>query len=194
MTIPTLLRRVSIATPRYVTVDGQVVLSEGAPQQSPAYAVRPHKFHDGPEPETPGDGLDAWWKNDDEWDADRNDMARWFPQFVPMDEGGDRFYLGQVDSGRGRFSLAVLPWPDKSIPRIAVLQPKTLGRSAGKDFIKPPHLYLSGALCLADKDDWKSGYSTAVAVGWAAHWLACYTEWRMNGGVWPSDGYVPLAS
>jgi hypothetical protein len=196
MTIPALLRRVSVTAPRYVTIDGQVVLDEvptrGGPLVAPAgFPLQPHRFHGGAEPDVLMPEGGRWWDDEDVWQADTDEMARWFPRFFPVTEDGDNLYLGTIDTGRGTFTVALFLRPDRSLPRVVVLQPKNLGRPAGKAFIKPPHLYISGALCIANQDDWTSDYGTIVAVAWTAHWLACYTEWRMNGGIWPSEGYVP---
>ena len=65
-----------------------------------------------------------------------------------------------------------------------------LGRYEGRRFRRPPHLYDSGALCVAATSDWdQERHTTATAVAWGAHWFAAYTEWRM-GGHWPTDGFV----
>ncbi len=111
-----------------------------------------------------------------------------------LDDGGDYAWVGEIDTGRGRFLVLVLPQLDHSLPSVKVIRPGRLGRPEGRRWRRSRHLYDSDALCIADREDWKPQiHDTAVAVAWAAHWLACYTEWRMSGR-WPTEGYVPLAA
>ncbi len=86
MSLPTLLKAVGIHVPRYVTVDGQVVLDSTsatsgvlAPRQ-----VEPHRFHGGEDPAP--DRIDfssAWWSQDpDAAERDKVAMRLAFPKFV----------------------------------------------------------------------------------------------------------------
>jgi hypothetical protein len=196
VTIATLLKHVGIHVPRYVTVDGRIVLDPTpTPASSPApLAVEPHRFHDGddPAPERT-DYADAWWNTDpDARAADEAAMARHFPQFVQAGKDGGYYYGGELNTGRGRYKILVLPHVDRSLPSVFPLH-KGLGRPAGRRLQRPPHLYTSGGLCIANRADWRPGeHTTATAVGWAAHWFAAYTEWRITSR-WPTEGFGAAA-
>lgn len=195
MTLPSLLRKVGISVPRYVTVDGQIVLeSEVAGYGSGLTPLQPHRFHGGVAPERAQELANAWWNtNAAALERDKARMKSSFPEFTCLSEDGHYAYFGEMNTGRGKFEVIVLPMGDQSLPLVSVMQPKRLGRQAGKLFVKPPHLFTNGSLCIADRADWRPQYGTEVAVAWTAHWLACYTEWRMNGGIWPTDGYGNVA-
>jgi hypothetical protein len=196
MTVATLLAHVGIDVPRYVTVDGKIVLNSSGPRAAVVSPMRiePHRFHGGDDPAPPRNKYDkAWWSTDLEARAlDENSMRTHFPGFSLHSENGDYFWSGKINTGRGMFAILVLPHVDHSLPSV-VPSNKNLGRPEGRRLRKPPHLYNSGALCVAAATDWDpSRHTTATAVGWAAHWFAAYTEWRMRG-YWPTDGYGAVA-
>lgn len=197
MTIATLLEHVGIQVPRYVAVDGRIVFDQGAaPGTGHApLALAPHRFHDGddPSPERVEVGA-AWWMVDARARAnDEDQMRRYFPGFTLVGEDCDYTYEGTIDTGRGRFRVLVLPQIDGSLPSIVPLQ-RNLGRTTGRRFVRAPHLYRSGNLCLADATDWKpSVHTTATAVAWCAHWFAAYVDWRLTGR-WPVDGFGASAA
>lgn len=94
---------------------------------------------------------------------------------------------GAIDTGRGKFLVAIRTRRDERLPAVTVLGPR-LGVNAGKRWVPSPHLFLSGNLCVAEQSDWDSEQHTVATVaGWAAHWLAAYTEWRMSMR-WPVEG------
>jgi hypothetical protein len=196
MTLATLLEHVGIQVPRYVTVDGRIVLDPTpASASSPApLAVQPHRFHDGEDPAPERiDYSAAWWNtNPDARAADEAAMAAHFPTFVQFGEDGDYSYGGEFNTGRGRFKVSVVPHVDRSLPSVIPLH-KGLGRRMGRRLQRPPHLYTSGNLCIASTTDWKPDeHTTATATAWAAHWFAAYTEWRITGR-WPTDGFGAAA-
>jgi len=196
MTIPALLEHVGIDVPRYVTVAGRIVLDKGQTSAgAPAPMVlAPHRFHDGDDPAPVRTVLrDAWWNLDIEArEADQKAMAHHFPNFVQFGEDGDYAYGGEIDTGKGRFQIFVLPQIDHSLPSVVPLK-KDLGRQVGRRLQRPLHVYNSGHLCVADVSDWDpSRHTTATAVGWAAHWFAAYTEWRITGR-WPTEGFGAAA-
>lgn len=196
MSITTLLRHVGVTVPRYVTVDGEIVLDSsqaGATVAAPM-AVQPHRFHGGDDPAPPREAYaDAWWNTDVEARAaDEAAMRTHFPGFVQFGDEGDYAYGGQINTGRGRFDVFVLPHVDHSLPTVIPLH-KSLGRHAGRRLIRPKHLYDNGNLCIAALSDWDPDrHTTATAVGWTAHWFAAYTEWRMTGQ-WPTEGVDAVA-
>lgn len=196
MTLATLLGHVGIDVPRYVEVGGRVVLDPTpAVSSSPApMAISPHRFHDGddPAPERAGYAR-AWWNTDAEARAaDEEAMAAYFPSFIQFGDDGDYGYGGELDTGRGRFKVLVLPHVDRSLPSIVPLH-RGLGRQMGRRLQRPPHIYTSGNLCVAAASDWKADeHTTATAVGWTAHWFSAYTEWRFTGR-WPTDGFGEVA-
>lgn len=196
MTLATLLSHVGIAVPRYVTVDGQIVL-DSAPTtgfDSAPMPVAPHRFHDGEDPAPVRSAYaGAWWNIDtDARAADETAVATRFPNFVQYADDGDYAFGGELNTGRGRFKILVLPHVDKSLPTVIPLH-KGLGRQTGRRLQRPPHLYTNGNLCIADSADWlPAEHTTATAVAWAAHWFAAYTEWRISGR-WPTEGFGAAA-
>jgi hypothetical protein len=198
MTITSLLRHVGINVPRFVTVDGAIVFDRPKPTLttvSTATALQPHRFHGGEDPSPQReDYTSAWWNTDnDARERDIEAMKTSFPGFEVIDSNGDLAYGGIIDTGRGRFPLLLMPQVDGSLPTAVTKSSVRLGRQEGRYWRKAPHLYLSGALCIADSRDWHPGdHTTATAGAWAAHWFAAYTEWRMSG-VWPTDGYGIVA-
>jgi hypothetical protein len=182
--------------PRYVTVDGQIVFDKivhtPAGSTHPAHgAVTPvadHTFHGGASP-LASPTARIWWDDDTELSRHRQAMERSFPRFsyaAPAD-GQPPIWSGVVDSGRGKFRISITMRPDASLPLIRVHGPQ-LGAHSGRHWIRSPHLYDNGALCVADQADWDpAAHTTATATAWAAHWLAAYTEWRMSRR-WPVEG------
>lgn len=196
MTLATMLSHVGIDVPRYVTVDGEIVLdpTSSTSATSAPMAVASHRFHDGDDPApTRSSYTDAWWNADlDARAADEAAMAAHFPGFHQLGENDDYFFGGELNTGRGRFKIFVLPHVDRSLPSVVPLH-KGLGRPMGRRLQRPPHLYTSGNLCIATNSDWNSSErTTATAVAWAAHWFAAYTEWRISGR-WPTEGFGAAA-
>ncbi|MGX1562881.1 hypothetical protein [Streptomyces sp. NPDC055506] len=193
MSIPTLLRHVGINAPRSVTVDGRIVLDGAHTVSQPITKMEPHRFHGGEDPSpVRSEFQSAWWNTDPAGrQSDVEAMRAAFPAFTLVDDEGDYFYFGEINTGRGVFPVAVFPQVNKSLPSVRTT--RRLGRQEGKRWKKPPHLYTSDALCIAGASDWNpERHSTATAVAWAAHWFAAYTEWRMRG-FWPTDGYGEVA-
>lgn len=194
MTIHSLLRHVGIDVPRYITVGGKVIFdtpTSAVARAATATRVEPHRFHAGPDPSpTRGPRENAWWNTDaSARQRDIDAMSKAFPDFILFDEGDDFWYGGTIDTGRGKFLIAVLPQANGSLPIVRLVSKIRLGRQEGRHWRRSPHLYDSGALCVASLDDWKPEiHTTATATAWAAHWLAAYTEWWMSG-VWPTEGY-----
>lgn len=133
MTITTLLEHVGVHVPRYVTVDGRIVL-DPAPltMSSPApLAVSAHRFHGGDDP-APNrvDSADAWWNTDlDAREKDEAEMAIHFPAFVQLGEDCGYAYGGELNTGRGRFKILVFPQVDRSLPSVFPLHKKSWSAS-----------------------------------------------------------------
>lgn len=204
MTIAALLRHHGVSVPRYVTVDGQIVFDHVTKSAAKSFhpvhgAVTPvakHTFHGG---ETPSEDSDLpaspWWDNAVELDRHRAAMEKSFPNWVYLAAGESTgpSWGGTIDTGRGKFLVAVYPRRDEGLPRVVVLGPK-LGVNAGRGWVPSPHLYLDGSLCVAAAEDWNSQeHTVATVVAWAAHWLAAYTEWRMSRR-WPVEGSQGVAA
>src|SRR5262245_33165840 len=197
MTIAALLGHVGIDVPRYVTVAGRIVFDQALAtvSQTAPMPLAAHRFHDGEDPAPDRSTYaDAWWTVDvAAREVDEAAMRSHFPNFIQFGEDGDYAYGGELDTGRGRFKILVWPHVDRSMPSIIPLH-KGLGRPMGRRLQRPPHLYTSGNLCVADTANWKPAeHTTATAVGWAAHWFAAYTEWRITGR-WPTDGFGAVAA
>jgi hypothetical protein len=196
VTLPSLFRKVGIHVPRGVTVDGTVVLGDRQIQSVGAAtvtAMHPHRFHGGEDPAPARYDTDrAWWvKSPESKTNDIADMRDSFSNVIVFDDENDLSYGVTLDTRRGKFDVLILPQVDGSLPTAVAVRPKRLGRNEGRKFRVAPHLYLSGALCIADSSDWEGkGYKTSVAAAWTAHWLACYSAWRING-IWPTEGYDP---
>ncbi|BFM25087.1 hypothetical protein [Microbacterium sp. che218] len=197
MSIASLLSHHGIHTPRYVTVDGRIVfdgvhISDAGiavhDRLGPVTSVQTHTFHGGVDAgqiDTPN----PWWEDSEQVMRHRDSIHRSFPGFgysAGNATHGPR-WTGQIDTGRGRFTLQVELRADQRLPALRVIGPKLGAFSSGR-WVPSPHLYLSGNLCVADRSEWNPVvHDAATAVAWGAHWLAAYTEWRMSRR-WPIDG------
>ncbi len=202
MTMTSLLRQVGIDVPRGVTVDGRLLVGRpavAAISAGTAKAVAPTLHHGGPAPvleppatDAPSRYADAWWNVDPVARADDiAAVARWFPGFRHDATGGGHNFTGVIDTGRGRFRVAVVGNPDGGQPHLVPIQPRALGRREGRGFRRSEHLYDNGNLCVAREEDWHPAkHNTVTAIAWAAFWYATYTDWRL-GGPWPTPGYQP---
>src|ERR1700730_2055231 len=167
MTVATLLAHVGIDVPRYVTVDGQIVLDPATSRAAQPLRVEPHRFHCGHDPAPMRKKFDAAWWNTDSGAraADENAMRAHFPSFsLHSSDEYDYLWIGTIDTGRGSFAVLVLPQVDRSLPSI-VPKLKNLGRLEGRGLRRPPHLYNSGALCVAAAGYWDPAkHTTATPV------------------------------
>jgi hypothetical protein len=191
MTIAGLLRKHGHDVPRWVSASGALLIGTSASTGMP---VAPHKFHGGEAlTDEPLIGGRAWWTDDAALQRDREDMRRWFPAFTELDSNQEAApaWFGRLDTGSGQFSVGVIHRLSHELPRVVHLGNRHLGKSIGGRWMKPPHTYLDGSLCVAAQEDWDPSRDTiATVVGWTAHWAACYNEWLLNG-FWPVDGFVP---
>ena len=113
--------------------------------------------------------------------------------YVPPENGWGPCWGGIIDTGRGKFKVGILLRRDEGLPRVVVFD-RRLGAPAGHTWQRSPHLYDNDNLCVADLADWNPAeHTAATAAGWAAHWLAAYTEWRMSRE-WPVEGVHAVAS
>lgn len=196
MTLPALLSKVSRRTPRFVTVDGRIVAGNEVtatssghnhPQHGRVIPVRRHTNHGG----RPPDEVRArpWWERSSERLGDeRRAMAKAFPAFTLHHVGGPPIWCGEINTGRGRFAVMIVHRPDHGLPHVVPLHPALFRRGEGRRSRKSPHLYLNGNLCVARQEDWDPKHNDATTVvGWAAHWLAAFTEWRITRR-WPCEG------
>lgn len=203
MSIASLLSHHGVHVPRYVTVDGRIVFdgvsvtSDGATIHDtfgPVTAVQGHKFHGGMDQLAAVKG-EPWWNDSVLVSRHIDAMNQSFPgfeYFAGCSSVAPR-WRGKIDTGRGRFTLEIELRADGSLPMLRVPGLKLGAFSSGR-WEPSPHLYLSGNLCVADRDDWDSEMHTAAtAVAWGAHWLAAYTEWRMSRR-WPANGTYARAS
>lgn len=204
MSMPALLSHFGINTARFVTNTGEVVF-DGVTKVGGGFthalhgAVTPvakHTFHGSEEEPADGqDGPTAWWDDEDQINRHIRAMKKAFPNFVyvPAADDSGPIWGGIIDTGRGMFEIGIFPRLDQGLPRIVVFN-RNLGAPAGRRLQSPPHLYINGNLCVADRDDWDAAeHTVATAATWAAHWLAAYTEWRMSRR-WPVEGVQAVAS
>lgn len=197
MTLPTLISKMSGRTPRFVTVAGRIlsgtdVVATGNGHHHPDHGrvtpVRRHHNHGGEPPEE--DAAEPWWEQDPALlEAEQIAMAEAFPDFVRTEYAGRPAWRGVLDTGRGRYEVTIVHRPDHGLPHVVPSHPSLFRRKEGRRFSRSPHLYRNGHLCVAGRDDWEPNRDDAVTVvAWAAHWLAAFTEWRITGRGWPSDG------
>lgn len=204
MTIAALLRHHGIRVPRFVTVNGQVVFDDVTMTSSgPVHKVHgavtpvvPHTFHGGDEaadelPPAPT----GWWDDAALINRHVDEMSKSFPTFLYLSADGERppCWSGTIDTGRGRFKVLTMTRRDQGLPSVHVYKHR-LGVNAGRRWQRPPHLFTSGNLCIADPSDWDpSQHTAATATAWAAHWLAAYTEWRISRR-WPVEGFQSVVA
>lgn len=197
MSLPRLLSRLSSRTLRFVTIDGRLV-TEGVtgrpgayshPRFGPVTRVTPHTNHGGALPVAAPAA--PWWKSQPELlAAEIEAMNRAFPGFVLASEDPP-VWLGDLNTGRGTFEVALVHRADHGLPRVVPSKPGLFQRHEGARTCKSPHLYVNGDLCIACQEDWDPARDDATtAVAWTAHWLAAFTEWRIAGRQWPSEGVV----
>jgi hypothetical protein len=197
MTLPRLLSKMARRTPRFVTVEGVIISADDGviatpnghrhPEYGPVTAVRRHTNHGGvPPPETEAR---PWWERDPALlEREKQAMDRAFPGFAFTEMGGRPAWQGEINSGRGRFGIIIVHRPDHGLPHVIPVNPSLFRRQEGRRVRKSLHLYADGRLCVADQSDWASGRDDAsTVIGWAAHWLAAFTEWRITGR-WPREG------
>lgn len=196
MTIAQLLSLNGARTPRYITVAGRTVFGSVSatasglihPEHGPVTQVADHTFHGGADVEDEGHA--HWWEDDVRIVRHIAAMKQSFPGFDYVAADGELapHWRGQIDTGRGAFRIGVFLRHDEGLPFVKVLSKQRLGRNCGGRFVPSPHLYVSGALCIADQDDWDpQAHTAATATAWAAHWLAAFTEWRIMLK-WPVEG------
>ena len=178
MSLPTLLSHFGIDRKRYVTASGIVVFDGVAstPDGShthPVYGavtpVQTHTFHgDMPEPSDAPPGPNNWWNNAVDIDRNIEAMKQAFPGFtyLPPDDETSPCWFGEIDTGRGRYTIGVILRRDKGLPFVTLLNGRRLGVNAGRRWIPSPHLYLNGNLCIASPDDWDFDRHTAATVTW----------------------------
>lgn len=207
MTIADLVGHFAATTPRYVTVNGQIIFNDVTPAASGGYThpvhgtvtpVQKHTFHggteesvDAPDPEAP------WWNQPELIQRHIDAMAYSFPGFTYLPPESDTVpvWVGEIDTGRGKFPIGIALRSDQGLPRIALLSKIQLGVFAGRRWVRAPHLYDNGNLCVADVTEWQpEEHTAATATAWAAHWLAAYTEWRITRKNWPVTGVVGVAA
>lgn len=204
MTMPALLSHFGMNDARFVTPSGQVIFgcvtrtASGTfshPVHGAVTAVARHTFHGG-EAELDAGAREgaAWWEDEAEIGRHIAAMAQAFPQFayVPASDDGLPCWWGELDTGRGRFHVAILLRRDRGLPFVSVLN-RRLGVQSGRRWERPPHVYLNGGICVASSEEWHPDeHTAATATAWAAHWLAAYTEWRFRHQ-WPADGVHAVA-
>lgn len=203
MTIASLLGHHGVNVPRYVTIDGRIVFdgvsvtSSGTAVHETFGAVTPvpdHTFHGGEDHVDSSTG-ELWWDDPAQLYRHSRAVEQSFPRFLytaPTSRFGPR-WTGAINTGRGTFTLEVELRADRTLPMLRVLGPKLGAFSSGR-WVRSPHLYDSGNICVADREEWHPDeHDAATAIAWGAHWLAAYTEWRMSR-IWPADGTYAHAS
>lgn len=197
MSIAALLSHHGLNVPRYVTIDGEIVFdgvtetASGPRHQSrgPVTRVPNHTFHGGHNVlDDKGTGT-LWWDDTTELEKHVRAVELAFPNFRYAAPEGEMppSWTGEVNTGRGRFVIRVSLRRNGGLPRVQLVSRQRLGRNAGRRFVRSPHLYLNEDLCVAEGADWREEHTAATAIAWAAHWLACYTEWRFTMR-WPVAG------
>lgn len=197
MTLPALISKMSGRMPRFVTVDGQIVAGTSVVWKANGYhhvehgRVTPvvrHANHGGKPPDE--HRLWPWWERKPaQIRAEMKVMARAFPGFEPVVVRGVPAWRGILNTGRGGFEVTIVHRADHGLPHVLPTRPSLFRRSEAGRVRRSPHLYDNGNLCVAGQDDWDPERHDATTVlGWAAHWLASFTEWRITGRGWPCSG------
>jgi hypothetical protein len=163
-----------------------------------AIPVTAHTFHGGDDPsDEVGDSEARWWDEPGLLSRDIEEMSEHFPQFrlIWPDSSTPPIWVGVIDLGLGaNYEIAIFHRMDHGLPAVRPVTPQKRGRQYGRVWVKSPHLYTSGNLCVADGSDWNSSRDTTVTVvAWAAHWHACYQEWFFTG-TWPIESYEAEAA
>lgn len=199
MTIPALLSRFGMDAQRYVSESGRIIFdgvtetAEGRyshAEYGKVTALKNHTFHGGAG--APDDHLpaEAWWLREGALVRHDRAVGLAYPGFVrsSLEDGSPPVWAGYIDTGRGHFMIGVFARHDGGLPAVRILKGPKMGIARGRRWIPSHHLYLNGDLCVADRDDWDpQEHTVADVIGWAAHWLAAYTEWRMTER-WPVEG------
>lgn len=205
MTIAALLSHFGASTPRYVTVNGQIIFDDVVVQQNgdplhaqhgPVTPVERHTFHGGAEGSDEPVAGSPWWEKPELIARHITAMQKAFPSFAYVAPEAEALpaWIGTIDTGRGKFTIGIILREDQGLPRVVMLSKIQLGASAGRRWVPSPHLYDNGNLCVADAAEWAPERHTAATVtAWAAHWLAAYTEWRM-ARKWPVAGVASDAA
>lgn len=167
--------------------------SEAAP--SALAPVKPHTFHGGDDHVDAGAPA-AWWEAPGVMANERAAVSAAFPGFVDISEAGEPpLFAGEIDTGFGTFTVAIVHRRDHGLPMVVPLDGKRRERREGRRTRPSPHLYTSGRLCVAEEADWDPAVDTAATViAWAAHWHAQYVVWWLTSREWPSEGYNPNAA
>lgn len=197
MSIAALLKNFGIHVPRYVTMNGQIVLggvtASGSgfvhAEHGPVTPVASHTFHGGVAA-LDDDAATTWWNAPAAISRHVDAMAQAFPGFEYVEAINDDppYWVGPINTGRGTFNISVTLRRDSGLPIVNVLDSRRLGAPEGRRWRRSPHLYDNDSLCIADRDDWRADeHTAATATAWAAHWLAAYTEWRITRH-WPVEG------
>lgn len=143
MTVATLLAHVGIDVPRYVTVGGQIVLDPAVAATTSPLRIEPHRFHAGVDPARVRKRFGAAWWNTDlvARAADESAMRTYFPNFtLHGSEQDDYLWSGTFNTGRGSFSILVLPQVNHSLPSVIPMK-KNLGRPEGFGMQIPRPVY-----------------------------------------------------
>ena len=197
MSLPKLISKMSGRTPRFVTVEGRVipgagVVASGAgfrhPQHGHVTNVVRHTNHGGEA--IRADACHAWWEIDPELLVrEALAMAVAFPTFRFLLVDGAPAWRGTLNTGRGRFEVTIVHRPDHRLPHVVPSRPGLFKRNSGGRTRRSPHLFDNDDLCVAGQADWKPAeHDATVVIGWTAHWLASFTEWRITGRGWPCPG------
>ena len=198
MSLNKALARFGVNNKRFVTTTGLVVF-DGVTKTTDGYtharhghvtAVEPARFHGGEDPEDTAE--QRWWLTQPE-DAQRHAdaVADAFPGFtyIAGDDEHPPAFAGTLNSGFGVHEILILLRSDRGLPFV-VIPNRRLGKQRGRHWRRAPHLYDSGALCVAGRDDWNPDQHTAATViAWTAHWLAAYVFWLADSqNRWPTEG------
>ena len=192
MTIQQLLRHHGFNCARRVLPSGRLTFDVPTASGSPlGLAVTTHTFHGGSESIDDVEKA-PWWLAPNALERDRAAMAEYFPTFSEVARDADRppAWFGSIDTKFGGFNVGIVHRFDHGLPAVIPINPEARGRRRGRQYIRAPHTYTNGNLCIAATDDWEPARDTvATVVAWTAHWHAFYVEWLFTGK-WPAEMYV----
>ena len=99
-----------------------------------------------------------------------------FPQFKLVSlHNGQSGYVGRLRTKSKNVYLVLLIYAKKhphATPKAYIIHPR---------IVSTKHQFSDGSICCHLPNEWRTDYTICVLVGWVAHWLHAYEEYRRTG-------------